>query len=165
MDQALSEGTPLPGGAPDTTVERVDRAIRQAFILLDALDRRTLSRIQPALSNAQFHALAALDLVPSQSLTDLAARRLCDKANASGLIDRLTEVGLASRERDARDKRRVSLSLTPQGRAVLAKARDARLAALGRALAPLESGGLTRTQHAIERVVALLQAAVAEIQE
>lgn len=146
------------------TVERVDQAIREAFILLDALDRRTLATITPALTTAQYHTLVALAQVSSQSLGDLAARRLCDKANVSGLIDRLTEQGLATRTRDPDDKRRVSLGLTPQGRDVLARATQVRSAALQRALLPLETTGLSDTQHVLQRLVELLQDAVAASQ-
>lgn len=146
-------------------VDRIDQAIREAFILLDALDRRTLATITPALTTAQYHTLAALAQVPSQSLGDLAARRLCDKANVSGLIDRLAEQGLATRLRDPNDKRRVALSLTPQGREVLAKATRVRSAALNRALLSLQASGLGDTQHVLQRLVELLQAAVAASQD
>lgn len=152
-------------GAGNGMVPRIDRAIRESFILLDALDRRTLSAITPPLTTAQYHTLAALAQVPVQSLGDLAARRLCDKANVSGLLDRLTALGLATRTRDPLDKRRVELSLTPAGREVLERATWARSAALTRALAPLDVTGLSATQHALERIVALLQSAVSAGQE
>lgn len=144
---------------------RIDRAIRQAFILLDALDRRTLGAVSPALTTAQYHALTALALAPSQNLGELAARLLCDKANASGLIDRLSEQGLATRTRDPADKRRVALDLTPAGRDVLARAALARGAALHRALAPLTDSGLRDAEGVLEHVVDLLQSAVTDAQE
>lgn len=143
-------------------VASIDRAIRDAFIYLEALDRRTLAGVSSRLTTAQYHALAALDVTPTQSLGELATRLLCDKANASGLIDRLGALGLVDRVRDPRDRRRVALSLTPEGREALAQARRARAAALLRALAPLEMAGLTSMTEALQRLVALLQSAVAE---
>ena len=141
-------------------VASIDRAIRDAFIYLEALDRRTLAGITPRLTTAQYHALAALALTPTQSLGALATRLLCDKANASGLVDRLSALGLVDRVRDPHDRRRVALSLTPAGQEALAQARHARAAALLRALAPLEVAGLTTMTEALQRLVALLQSAV-----
>lgn len=150
------------GRVDASAMAQIDRAIRQSFILLDALDRRTLSAIAPPLTTAQYHALAALSQAPVQSLGDLAARLLCDKANASGLLDRLTALGLATRTRDRADKRRVALSLTPAGRDALERATWARSAALTSALLSLDVAEVTATRHALDRLVALLQTAVAE---
>lgn len=165
MGDTVVPTIPSPDAADARLVTRLDRWIRQSFILLDALDRRTLTGITPALTTAQYHALAQLACEPSQSLGDLAARLFCDKANASGLMDRLTEQGLATRIRDPKDKRRVSLGLTPAGRDILERATDARASALNRALFPLHVDGLTATDDLLERVVELLQAAVAEAYE
>lgn len=160
-EATLSTGS-VPVAAAGGVVMRIDRAVRQSFILLDALDRRTLAGITPALTTAQYHALAALATAPSQSLGELAGRLFCDKANASGLVDRLIAQGLATRVRDPGDKRRVALNLTPAGHDVLDRATWARSAALNRALSPLDITALTATHHAMEHMVALLQAAVAE---
>ncbi len=166
MTRAGVRSDEAPVTRPDArAVARLDRAVRQAFLLLDALDRRTLSTLSPPLSNAQYHALAALALVPTQTLGELAARLLCDKANASGLIDRLSEAGLATRVRDPRDKRRVALSLTPLGRETLDRATRLRLGTLQRTLAPLGDGGTAATYEALARLVELLQEAVSGEQE
>ncbi len=76
--------------------ESIDLLIRKAALLLETLDRSTLAAVSPPLTVAQYHALVALSRVPEQSLSDLAARLLCAKANASGLVDRLETLGWRS---------------------------------------------------------------------
>jgi len=140
----------------------IDSAIRAAFIHLDALDRRALSNIMPPITPAQYHVLAALAMQPTQNLGGVAARTLRDKSNASGLVGRLMEQGLVDRVRDPVDGRRVMLSLTPAGRDVLTRATQARMAALRRALTPLELTGLTTIAKRLDQLTDLLRAAVAE---
>ena len=149
-----------PSGGDSGAVMLIEQAIRDAYVYLEALDRRTLARVVPQLTTAQYRALAALALEETQSLGELATRLLCDKANASGLVNRLSALGLVQRRRDPDDARRVALSLTPWGREALALAKHARATALLRALIPLEMGGLTTMTEALERLVDLLQAAV-----
>lgn len=144
------------------TVTQIDHAIRDAFILLEALDRRTLSGVATRLTTAQYHTLAALAAVPTQSLSELAERRLCDKANVSGLIDKLVDAGLVHRARDPADGRRIALSLTAEGHKLLARATHVRTEALLHALAPLEASGLANAGEYLTRLVALLRAAVQE---
>lgn len=146
-------------------VASIDRAIRDAFIHLDALDRRALAGIAPSLTPAQYHALAALALAPAQNLNELAAHLLCDKSNASGLIDRLVTQGLVDRARDPVDGRRVRLSLTPLGQDVLARAAHLRMTALLRALTPLELPGLTTLTQHLAHLVSLLQTAATATEE
>lgn len=135
--------------------EQVASHLATAFIYLDALDRRTFAGVEPPLTSAQYHALAALAASPGQSLNELAARLLCDKANASGLIDRLTLGGLANRDRDPVDGRRVVLSLTVDGMRALKAARHARSEALAHALADVVdvSPDLERVINALRRAV------------
>ena len=141
-------------------VRHINVAIREAFIYLDALDRRALAGITPPIMPSQYYALAALAAAPSQSLGQLAVRLLCDKANASGLVDRLQAVGLVDRERDPLDGRRVKLALTPAGFDVLAQATTARSTALLSALQSLQAEGLQATDARLVELVGLLRTAV-----
>jgi len=137
----------------------IDGAIREGYILLDALDRRTLAALRPPLTPAQYHALAGLASQPTQNLGELAGRLLCDRANASGLIERLVVLGLADRVADPRDRRRVILSLTPAGQEALRAAAEARRLALQRVLASLEDAGAAGLEADLSRLVTLLRAA------
>jgi DNA-binding MarR family transcriptional regulator len=120
-------------------VAAIDESIRESFLLLDALDRRTLGSLTPPLTCAQFHALAALEHGPGHSLSALAAKLLCAKANASGLVDRLSAMRLVAKETDAEDARRIRLSLTAKGTSLLLSAKRARHEALMAELSALQS--------------------------
>ncbi|HEY7983790.1 MAG TPA: MarR family winged helix-turn-helix transcriptional regulator [Ktedonobacterales bacterium] len=135
---AESPSEPLSAGLLPVT--QIDEAIRESFLLLDALDRRTLGRLTPSLTCAQYHALVALELLPGASLTALAAKLLCAKANASGIVERLAEDRLVRKEDDPRDARRIRVWLTPRGVEVLAIAKRARHDALTAELAALRRG-------------------------
>jgi DNA-binding MarR family transcriptional regulator len=134
------------------------RAIAVAFIYLEALDRATFSSLTPPLTTAQYHALAALAEAPQQSLGSLAKRLLCDKANASGIVDRLEILRLVTRIRAASDRRRVSLSLTPLGVEVLAEASERRAAILHDAFSPIR-GELSSLTHCLIQLTHSLESA------
>lgn len=139
--------------------QELARDTATAFIHLEALDRKTLAAADPPLTPAQYHALVALSSVPAQSLNGLAARLLCDKANASKMMDRLSALGLATRTADPADARRVVLCLTPAGRAALDRATGLRVAALRGAFAPLQSDELRAMSRQLATLVALLRLA------
>lgn len=126
---------------------------------LCAWRRSTAAPLAP-LTAAQYHALTALTLVPGQSVGQLANRLLCDKANASGLVERLARQGLVERARDPDDKRRVVLSLTPSGRAAVAAGTQVRAETLRRVLSPLDQEGLDATTVHVSRLAELLGRAV-----
>jgi DNA-binding MarR family transcriptional regulator len=152
---------------PDTVAlaepaQHIGRDIATAFIYLEALDRQTLAGGDPPLTTAQYHALVALSAAPAPSLGELARRLLCDKANASKLMDRLVALDLATRTPNTQDARKVVLGLTPAGHAALAQATRLRAAALGKAFAPLQGEGLQDVQHQLATLVALLRLATVE---
>lgn len=150
-------------GAEDSgDVIAIARQIATAYILLEALDRRTLSSLSPALTTAQYHALVALDQQPGQSLGDLATRLLCDKANASGLMDRLAALGLATRTRDPVDARRVMLRLTAAGEKVLAQGNEERRRALSAAVSHLARSDVELAARVLTDLIEALQRAVNE---
>lgn len=138
--------------------ERISSAIASAFLHLEAIDRHALVRCQPPLTNAQFHALMAIDRDPGKSLGDLASRLFCDKANASGIVDRLSAMALVTRVRDTLDGRRVVLTLTPAGEAALREARLLRKSALARAFTTLSTEQRQVLDQEISRLVTVLTA-------
>lgn len=162
----IFRGTGLAGSdwipALDSTaaLEDISQAISTAFIIQEAIDRHVLSEATPPITPAQYHALVALSLSPNQGLGDLADRLLCDKANASGLMDRLTALGLATRIRDPQDGRRVVVSLTPYGCDVLEHATQLRLRAMRHTFAPLDPNELTTLRHHLVDLVDLLQSSL-----
>jgi DNA-binding MarR family transcriptional regulator len=154
--------TPVSDSALSEPAQQIGRDIATAFIYLEALDRQTLAGGDPPLTTAQYHALVALSAAPAPSLAELARRLLCDKANASKLMDRLLTLGLATRTPDMEDARKVVLGLTPAGHAALVQATRLRSAALGNVFAPLQGEGLQDMQRHLATLVALLRLATVE---
>ena len=86
---------------------------------------------------AQLHALRQLVDNPATSLTELAERTHTDISSVSVVVSRLVEQGLVARKAADDDRRRLSLGLTPRGRAVLRRAPETGTSRLLRAAAHL----------------------------
>jgi DNA-binding MarR family transcriptional regulator len=71
------------------------------------------------------------------SMSTLADGALRRSATMTGIVDRLVRMGLVTRQRDVRDRRRVLVELTPAGREVLGRVRKSREKRLRETLACL----------------------------
>lgn len=89
------------------------------------------------LSVPQFRALAYLDRHPGSPLLAVAAHIGLTPPSMSKLIDWLIARRLVSRQTSDTDRRRVTLSLTPQGKSTLDRARRHTRVRLAEALATL----------------------------
>lgn len=74
------------------------------------------------LTGPQLWALWELGQSGSCGLKELAQRMVLDPSTMVGVVDRLVAKGLAVRNPDPQDRRRVSLKLTPKGEEILALA-------------------------------------------
>lgn len=135
----------------------IGHAVGVAFVYLEALDRATLASVSPPVTTAQYHALVALDAAPRRSLRDLADRLLCDKANASGIVDRLEGMGLVDRTRTVNDRRRVSISLTGRGKQVLLEANKKRASSIESIFQGLDGDEIASIAGALARLVETLE--------
>ena len=100
-----------------TDSARILDAIRRLVRYLRIADRAAQSEL--GVSGAQLFVLTELGKTPSLSLNDLAARTRTDQSSVSVVVSRLVDAGLITRDRDARDARRLVLNLTRNGRAIL----------------------------------------------
>src|SRR5436190_9762776 len=103
-----------------TDGQRILDSIRRLVRLLRLSDRAAQSRV--GLSAAQLFVLSELGKTPAISLGELAERTRTDQSSVSVVVTRLVEAGLVQRDRASEDARRLELSLTRAGRAVLKKA-------------------------------------------
>ena len=99
---------------------RILDAIRRLVRHLRLADRAAQSEL--GISGAQLFVLTELGRTPSLSLNDLAARTRTDQSSVSVVVSRLVDAGLVTRDRAARDARRLVLNLTRNGRAMLQRA-------------------------------------------
>lgn len=80
---------------------------------------------QLGISSAQLYILQELAELPAQSINELAERTFTHQSSVSMVVSRLVEGHLVTRTAARSDARRLSISLTPAGRALLRKAPDA----------------------------------------
>lgn len=100
--------------------QRILDCIRRLVRYIRINDRA--SQTQVGLSGAQLFVLHELEETPALSLSELALRTMTDQSSVSVVVTRLVDAGFVSRDRDAVDARRLVLTLTKSGRAVLQRA-------------------------------------------
>ncbi len=111
------------------------------FILRLASQRHTAifaARMVAGLTPTQFAALARLAEVGATSQNHLGRLIAIDVATIKGVVDRLRQRGFIAALPDPRDRRRVMLDLTDEGRRVIAEAVAAGTEITEATLAPLE---------------------------
>ena len=112
-----------------------------------------------ALTPGQFSQLAAIEANPGINQQRLAALFALDKSTLSPAMEALAAHGLVQRTRAAEDGRAWSLSLTPQGRQLLARMR-AKIEAQERVIAAaLPPAARRRLVETLRRIEAALDAA------
>jgi MarR family transcriptional regulator, lower aerobic nicotinate degradation pathway regulator len=108
------------------SIRRIVRALRES-------SRKTERSV--GLGAAQLFVLQRLAGAPPLSINELADRTLTHQSSVSVVVSRLVSGGLVARTRAAADGRRVEITLTPAGRALLqrapAAAQDRLIGALG----------------------------------
>jgi DNA-binding MarR family transcriptional regulator len=103
-----------------TDSQRILDSIRRLVRLLRLSDRSAKSTV--GLTGAQLFVMQELGKTPAISLGALAERTRTDQSSVSVVVTRLVDAGLVSRDRDEHDARRLVLTLTRSGRALLQKA-------------------------------------------
>jgi MarR family transcriptional regulator, 2-MHQ and catechol-resistance regulon repressor len=123
---------------------------QEIFILLDDGDRRALRELN--LTPTQYNLLIHLGTKIEEGLTisDLAQRLFCTRGNATRLVQRLSQQGLALVGGDENDQRLVRVALTPEGEKLVAAARQAHNDSVLRRL-----GGMPREDQ--EQLIQLTQ--------
>src|ERR1700710_363682 len=113
-------------------VREVLNALRRIVRSLRVSSRTAEQRV--GLSGAQLFVLQCLARQSPCSVNELAARTATDQSSVSVVVSRLVARGHVRRAPSKLDRRRVELTLTPSGRALLAAAPEA---AQGRLLGAL----------------------------
>ncbi len=97
-------------------------AIRSIIQTLRTSGRETEQKL--GISSAQLYVLAELRDRPALSINELADRTYTHQSSVSMIVARLVDNRLVTRASSARDGRRLSISLTPAGRAMLRRSSD-----------------------------------------
>jgi DNA-binding MarR family transcriptional regulator len=97
---------------------------------------------QAGISSAQLYILEELAQRPAQSINELAERTFTHQSSVSMVVSRLVENRLVTRTSAPGDARRLSISLTAAGRALLRRAPETAQARLIEGLRSLDKGQL-----------------------
>lgn len=101
---------------------RLDEQIGYLLRLANQRHLEIFSEHMPSLTPTQFSVLARLHEVGELSQNELGRRVGIDAATTNGVIDRLGRKGLIHSQTDINDKRRLRISLTPEGREAIREA-------------------------------------------
>jgi DNA-binding MarR family transcriptional regulator len=137
-----------------STPQRVLDSIRRIVRLLREGSRDSEERV--GLSAAQLFVLQKLDRKTPLSLNELAARTLTHQSSVSVVVSRLVERGLVQRRANADDARRLELSPTRRGLALLERAPSASQDRIIAAIASLSPTKRRALAGALESLVAAL---------
>jgi DNA-binding MarR family transcriptional regulator len=107
-------------------------------------------------SPEQVSLLVAIKYAPGIGVGELAAREHVSAPAMSNHVDRLERDGLAIRTPSPEDKRRVGLTLTPEGQRLLRRVRSRRTAWLVSRLGKLDPHELAAIEAAVEPLSRLL---------
>ena len=103
-----------------SAIERSMNAVR-SIVRAQRINTRAIE-LKMGISLAQLFVLQQLAERPAESLNDLAERTATHQSSVSVVVRRLVERGLVTRISSASDKRRIEISVTSAGRALLSGA-------------------------------------------
>lgn len=132
---------PPAGAAPDDVGYRVDHQI--GFFLRQANQRHVAiftGMIGDRLTTTQWAALSKLREIQPSSQNQLGRETAMDVATIKGVVDRLVARGLILSGPDAKDGRRLVLSLTDEGLEIIRRNVETATVITEETLAPLTSG-------------------------
>ncbi len=115
------------------TAEHAPRILYQVKQVELAVRGRLDAVVRPhGITVTQYTALTVLEQHPGMSSAQLARHAFVSAQAMEGIVRALAEAGLIERARDADNRRRMTISLTPAGTALLAACRERRRPHRGR---------------------------------
>jgi DNA-binding MarR family transcriptional regulator len=141
-------------GTDEGTVALVFNSLRRLVHSMHNASRDTERRL--GVTGAQLFVLTQLRATPSLSINALAERTMTHQSTVSVVVRRLVRRKLVKKVRAADDARRVELTLTPAGLALLRRAPEAMQTRLARAIQEIDetergvlADGLQQLVHAM----------------
>lgn len=135
-------------------------AIVQAFLAYQSLTKQAMVQNRSIFTKSQTMALNLLSVAGTLRMSVLADHLAVSKEQASRAVGPLVEQGLIERHHDARDRKVVNVSLTDEGRAIVAQLRHEYEEQLTRNLERLTSEERAELITASEQAVNLLRRAL-----
>ena len=136
---------------------RILNAIRQMIRVTD-IDSRRLAAEHGITSPQLMSLMAVAERGEATTAVEIAQRIHVSTSTLVGVLDRLEAKGLIRRQRNAEDRREVSIVATDAGRALVAKTPFPLQYSLGRALVKLSPQEREQMAQGMERLVELMGA-------
>ena len=149
----LNVGQPIGRDARSDMTSVVD-CIRSIIQSLRVAGREAEQKL--GITSAQLYVLQELEGSPALSINQLAERTFTHQSSVSIVVSRLTESGLVTRTAARGDARRLSISLTPSGRALVRRAPDAAQMRLINGLRKMSRAELRELAGHLKALTALL---------
>ena len=143
----------VPEQTSDTTLTLSDR-LRPVLLRLARELRREARAV--GVSPSQVALLGEIKYSPGIGVNELAERDRMSPAAMSGHVEKLVAAGFVLRTPSDRDRRRVGLTLTDEGRRVLRNVRSRRTVWLARRLSMLSAEELDALERAVEPLARVL---------
>ncbi|MFD7499896.1 MarR family winged helix-turn-helix transcriptional regulator [Streptomyces sp. NPDC059850] len=140
---------------PESDAEAMVTAVLTASRLLIAVSARSLAAVEESLTLPQFRMLVVLDAGGPLSLSGLAGELGVQPSTTMRMIDRLVTTGVVARGVSAEDRRTSMISLTPDGRRVVAEVTDRRRQEIAGIVDVMPAG---QRRHLIEALQAFAEA-------
>lgn len=137
-------------------IERIITALQT--LMLRQMREHAPDLVDIDITMAQTKALYLLVAVGDLRMSDLAARLGVGSSTATGLVDRLVELGLATR-REAADRRQVVIASTDAARSLMERFRELNDAQMRRLLAHVDEADLPVIERAFDVILAAADAA------
>src|SRR5215218_7080919 len=135
------------------------RRLAVELLMTSARFTRLAARETPTgMPRALWRALAQLEELGPTRVSDLAAADRVSQPTATTLVQKLVERGWAERCTDPRDARAVRVTITDDGRSVLADSRVAAAAALAPRLCRLDPAVLRTLEDGVQALRLVLEA-------
>jgi DNA-binding MarR family transcriptional regulator len=137
-------------------IERIVTALQ--VLMLRQMREHAPDLVDIDITMAQTKALYLLVAVGELRMSDLAARLGVTSSTATGLVDRLVELGLATR-REAADRRQVVIAATEAARSLMERFRELNAAQMRRLLAHVDPADLPVIERAFGLILTAADAA------
>lgn len=138
------------------TVDAVGLADRLRPVLLRLTRELRREARAAGISPGQVSLLAAISQAPEVGVNELAAHERMSPPGMSGQVEKLVRAGLVARTRSERDRRRIGLRATDEGRRLLRRVRSRRTVWLARRLEQLTESERRAVEAAIAPLAQLL---------
>jgi len=139
-----------------STTEAVLVALRRIMRAVDLRSRRLVA--QHGVTGPQLILLKEIERREHLSVSELCRDVHLSQATVTGILDRLEKRGLVGRRRSEQDRRRVVVSLTDEGAAVLDTAPELMQETFVAAFEGLRNWEKTLILSSLQRVVAMMEA-------